>query len=99
MSDFPIKPVKPISGVEPREIARPSAGTGGEGFSSTLREALEEVNDLQNQSTEEIGRALEGRHELVQDLAKLGQEGLPSRSDQSTPGPRGGSKTRGSGSR
>ena len=58
MAEFP---VKPIGAIEPTEIARPSSTEkGGAGFSSALREALEEVNELQNQSTEEIGRALEG---------------------------------------
>jgi len=57
MSDIPIKP---ISGVEaPGEIGR-IAKAKPEGFSETLKEALSEVNELQNRSTEEIGSALEG---------------------------------------
>ena len=56
MSDIPIKPV---SGPLSREVQEPKPNEGA-GFASTLEEALKEVNALQNQSTEEIGRALQG---------------------------------------
>lgn len=53
-------PIKPISGVEASQAAERVASPAAEGFSETLKEALEEVNELQNRSTEEIGQALEG---------------------------------------
>ena len=56
MTDLPIKP---IGGVERSEIARPTE-KASEGFSKTLKDALSEVNELQNQSSEEIGREIEG---------------------------------------
>ena len=57
MSEIPIKPVG--SGEVANRPETPGAKKS-EGFSETLKEALREVNDLQNRSTEEIGRALEG---------------------------------------
>ena len=57
MSDIPIKPV---GAAESTGEVKPAPSGKSEGFSETLKEALEEVNELQNRSTEEIGRALEG---------------------------------------
>ena len=64
MTEFNIKP----AGVEgasssstPSEVQKPnSTGANRESFTDTLKEALEEVNDLQNRSTEEIERVLDG---------------------------------------
>lgn len=57
MSDIPIKPIGPAQG--PGEVRKPDEAKGA-GFSETLEEALKEVNELQNRSTEEIGQALDG---------------------------------------
>ena len=59
MADFSIKPIGEVT--RPEATKRPErAGGNDNGFSGALKEALQEVNDLQNQSTEEIGRALDG---------------------------------------
>lgn len=57
MSDIPIKPVGAPQGLSEVRKLEAEKGTG---FSETLEEALQEVNELQNRSTEEIGQALDG---------------------------------------
>jgi flagellar hook-basal body complex protein FliE len=58
MSEIPIKPISSLPEVTP-EVRKPSE-LAGTSFSETLKEAIQEVNDLQNRSSEEIGQALKG---------------------------------------
>lgn len=62
MSEIPIKPIG-----APTEIGVPrgaddvgASAAGGAGFADSLKQALEEVNELQNQSTQVIENALDG---------------------------------------
>jgi flagellar hook-basal body complex protein FliE len=58
VSDYRIEPVEVArSMAEPR---RTGDGAPVRGFSETLEEALKEVNELQNRSTEEIDQVLQG---------------------------------------
>ena len=60
MAEFPIKPVVAPGEVTPVDPTyRGPAGADGN-FADSLKQALEEVNELQNQSTEVIENALDG---------------------------------------
>ena len=60
MAEFPIKPVVAPGEVTPvGPTERGPAGADGN-FADSLKQALEEVNELQNQSTEVIENALDG---------------------------------------
>lgn len=60
MAEFPIKPVAGAGEVAPAgKIDGGPSGAGGD-FADSLKQALEEVNELQNQSTEVIENALDG---------------------------------------
>jgi flagellar hook-basal body complex protein FliE len=62
MAEFPIKPVG--ANINQPEVERPGSGKGSGtepgNFSDTLKEALREVNDLQNRSAVEIEGLVEG---------------------------------------
>jgi len=59
MSDLEIKGLDGALS-QPAEVERPGAKTDGGAFTETLKEALQEVNDLQNRSAEQVGEVLNG---------------------------------------
>ena len=58
MSEMPIKPIGPQQPVG--EIQKPSSNEEGPSFSNTLKEAIQQVDDLKSNSAEEMERLLKG---------------------------------------
>ena len=53
-------PIQPVSGVAPSAETKATENEAAPGFSDSLKEALQEVNELQTQSTTVIEKALDG---------------------------------------